>query len=74
MAKILVEAFNLEGTTTNTFKDVNAYHEWVYEYIQTLAANNIIEGYPDGTFRSKDKVTRVEFTVLVARALDRSFR
>lgn len=50
------------------FPDVPANH-WAYEYVATLAGNGIITGYPDGTFRGQQSMTRYEFAALVYRAL-----
>ncbi len=50
------------------FSDVPANH-WAYQYIQSLAADGIIDGYPDGTFKGDRPLTRYEMAVVVARAV-----
>jgi len=42
---------------------------WAYQYLQTLAADGIIVGYPDGTFKGDRPLTRYEMAVIVARAI-----
>lgn len=42
---------------------------WAYAYIDSLSQRNIITGYPDGTFRPEQTVTRAQFTAMVVRAL-----
>jgi len=50
------------------FTDVPSKH-WAYSYIQHLAANDVINGYPDGSFRPGELVTRKEFAKIMAQAL-----
>lgn len=73
MARALVNAFKLQGTSNVYFSDVPTSY-WAYQYITRLAANNITTGYSDGTFKPKNKVTRAQFAAFVARALNDSFR
>ncbi|MDR2132109.1 MAG: S-layer homology domain-containing protein [Clostridiales Family XIII bacterium] len=48
-----------------TFPDVEGH----YIDIQWLAKNGVISGYPDGTFRPNNNVTRAEFTKMLCVAL-----
>lgn len=41
---------------------------WAAPYIQALAARNIIRGFPNGTFRPNDPVTRAQFAAILAKA------
>ncbi len=50
------------------FSDVPANH-WAYQYVQSLAADGIIDGYPDGKFKGDRPLTRYEMAVVVARAV-----
>lgn len=50
------------------FSDVPANH-WAYQYLQSLAADGIIDGYPDGKFKGDRPLTRYEMAVVVARAV-----
>ncbi|MBC5798734.1 MAG: S-layer homology domain-containing protein [Candidatus Eremiobacteraeota bacterium] len=50
------------------FSDVPASH-WAYQYIQTLAADGLIDGYPDGEFKGDRPLTRYEMAVVVARVV-----
>lgn len=68
MAKIIVEAFGLKGSASRTFTDVPADH-WAKEYISILAENGISIGYPDGTFKPQQSITREEFSIMLARVL-----
>jgi YVTN family beta-propeller protein len=42
---------------------------WAESYIKQAAANNIVSGYPDSTFKPNNPITRAEFTVMMANAL-----
>ncbi len=50
------------------FSDVPANH-WAYQYIQSLAADGIIEGYPNGKFKGDRPLTRYEMATVVARVI-----
>jgi hypothetical protein len=50
------------------FSDVPANH-WAYQYIQSLAADGIIDGYPDGKFKGDRPLTRYEMAVVIARVI-----
>jgi hypothetical protein len=68
MAAILVRAFDLNGSTSKTFKDVPSTH-WAHDYVKKLAASGITTGYSDGTFKPEDTVTRAQFAAFIHRAL-----
>ncbi|MGF2618070.1 hypothetical protein FZC84_22725 [Rossellomorea vietnamensis] len=72
MAKILVKAYHLNGSIEKDFKDVGK-EQWAYEFINTLAANNITTGYDDNTFRPNHQISRQHFSVFMARYLDDQF-
>jgi parallel beta-helix repeat protein len=41
---------------------------WAQAYIEALAAKKIITGFPDGTFRPTEPVTRVQFAAIINKA------
>jgi hypothetical protein len=45
--------------SSSTFTDVNE-SDWFYSYVTFAAANNVIEGYEDGTFKPEQSITREE--------------
>lgn len=51
------------------FDDVARDH-WAYRHIIDLKGKGIIAGYPDGTFRPDENVTRTEFAAIIVKALD----
>jgi parallel beta-helix repeat protein len=50
------------------FKDVPATY-WAKAYIQALASQNIIAGFPDGSFKPNEPVTRAQFATIITKAL-----
>lgn len=50
----------------NPFTDLEN-HEWSNRAISTLFNAGIIKGYPDGTFRPSDPITRAEFATIAAK-------
>jgi hypothetical protein len=71
MAKILSVAYSLPGQSS-VFSDTS--DNWAYDYIQKLAANNITNGYNDGTFRPQKNITRAEFATFESRVLNDKFK
>ncbi|MDR7563434.1 MAG: S-layer homology domain-containing protein [Armatimonadota bacterium] len=55
---------------TQPFADVPTNH-WAYDAIAELAAKGLIEGYPDGTFKGNQPLTRYEMAMVVARIIAR---
>ncbi len=55
----------------NPFSDVPAGH-WAYRAVANLAADGVIEGYGDGTYRGDRLITRYEMAQMIAKAIARS--
>ena len=54
---------------TKEFSDIDGI-AWAEKSIVKLANDGILEGYPDGTFRPDDQVTREQFIKILVEALD----
>ena len=50
------------------FSDVPAGH-WAKEAVEALAARGIIVGFPDGTFRGNEPITRYQAALIIYRLL-----
>ncbi|MGC1306565.1 MAG: S-layer homology domain-containing protein [Phormidesmis sp.] len=50
-----------------SFRDVPANY-WAYEYISGLARFSVISGFPDGTFKPNEPVTRAQFAAILNQA------
>jgi hypothetical protein len=70
MVNSLVGVQAVKPDTTTMFPDVPQNH-WAYETIKAMAAQGLIEGYPDGTFGGDRTMTRYEFAQIVYRALQK---
>jgi hypothetical protein len=51
------------------FSDVQSGN-WYAQAINYLASNGILMGFPDGTFRPNDSITRAELTAVMSRFFD----
>ena len=70
-AKILVLTYDMyEENAKCSFSDVSK-ERWSYNYIAVMYENGIITGYPDGTFKPENNVTREEMAVMLCRVLMR---
>lgn len=63
-----VFAFSIMPSMAFQFPDVAKDH-WAASQIDELSDKGVIVGYPDGTFKPDDNVTRAEFASMAIRAL-----
>lgn len=56
-------------TAAVNFTDVDSSY-WAYPFVQGLAARNVIAGFPDGSFRPEQPVTRAEFAAMLQKAFN----
>jgi len=69
IVKVIVLAFGLTSTDTQTFKDVPSTH-WAHNYIAILAANGIALG-DNGDFKPEEPVTHAQFAAFLYRVLNK---
>ena len=67
-AALVVGAASTTFAAANPFSDVPA-DSWAYDAVSTLAADGVIDGYPDGTYKGQNTMTRYEMAQIVARAM-----
>jgi hypothetical protein len=62
----------LPAGATPTFADVTGENEWAwcYRHVEYCAAQGVVQGYWDGTYRPAVVVTRDQMAVYIARAFD----
>ncbi|WP_050615350.1 S-layer homology domain-containing protein [Bacillus testis] len=68
MAQILSKAFKINTIKPNrpSFHDVDS-NTYAFKDIMKVASSNIFTGYPDGSFRPNNPVTRGEMALLLSR-------
>ncbi len=65
---VSVMMFSIMPSMAFQFPDVSENH-WASSQIDELSDKGVIVGYPDGTFKPDDNVTRAEFASMAIRAL-----
>ncbi len=68
---LVVGAASTTFAAANPFSDVPADH-WAYDAVSQLAADGVINGYGDGTYRGDRNITRYEMAQLIAKAMAKS--
>jgi len=56
------------ASAQTNFSDVR--NHWAREFITRLAAENVIAGFPDGTFKPDQPVTRAQFAAIIRQAFN----
>ncbi|MCX7796392.1 MAG: S-layer homology domain-containing protein [bacterium] len=72
IAVFLLLIFLLLGIP-NVFAEVPSdvpQNHWAYEAVELLIKEGIIKGYPDGTFRGNQTLTRYELAMIIAKLLE----
>ena len=67
-AALVVGAASTTFAAANPFSDVPSDH-WAYDAVSQLAADGVIEGYGDTTFKGDKNITRYEMAQMVAKAM-----
>lgn len=70
LAKIIAVAFNISGTTGNSFTDVSD-DSWYASYVNSMASAGVINGY-DGRFNPDQNVSRQDAALMLHRAMSRT--
>lgn len=65
-AGVLADTKNGDSEKKPIFSDVPE-KRWSNDIIESFYNNGIIEGYPDGTFRPKEKITRAEVATIIKK-------
>jgi uncharacterized repeat protein (TIGR02059 family) len=70
MAVMVAQAAELRNVTgTRTFSDQEKISPWAREAVAAASSKGIINGYPDRSFKPKDKATRGEAITVLLRSL-----
>lgn len=68
LAMTMALGITASAYAANPFSDVPAGH-WAYDAVNKLAAEGVVEGYPDGTYGGDRLMTRYEMAQIVAKAM-----
>ncbi|MEW9123452.1 MAG: S-layer homology domain-containing protein [Thermotaleaceae bacterium] len=70
MAAMIVKAAGLDtALTSKDFTDSKSISAWAVDAVNTAAEQQIINGYPDNSFRPQGKATRAEAVTVIVNAL-----
>ena len=69
LATIASRFDKLSPFVDNSFSDIDGH--WANKYINSAYGKGWVNGYPDGTFKPDQYITRAEFVTLVNNVLDR---
>ncbi|NIM06005.1 MAG: hypothetical protein GTO55_06945 [Armatimonadetes bacterium] len=68
VAVAILAAVAAPAFAQGAFEDVPMDH-WAYQAVDMLTQAGLVEGYPDGEFKGDRPMTRYEFAMIIARAL-----
>lgn len=72
MAVMIAKAAKLTDTTgARVFADQDAISSWAADAVAAASARQIINGYPDNTFKPQGNATRAEAVTVIVKALNR---
>lgn len=72
MAVMVSKAAKLQATNQSLeFIDSNSISQWARSSVQAVAANRIISGYADNSFKPKAKATRAEVAAVIVKAISK---
>lgn len=70
MIAVITRAFNIkleDSSLELSFKDKDEIGNWALEYVKAGYEKEIIEGYPDNTYRPKNYITRAETATIICK-------
>ena len=67
-AALVIGAASTTFAAANPFSDVPRDH-WAYDAVTQLAADGVVEGYGDGTYRGDRNITRYEMAQMTTKAM-----
>ncbi|MFC7685793.1 N-acetylmuramoyl-L-alanine amidase [Ureibacillus sp. GCM10028918] len=73
MAYLITSAFKLTASSDFSYADMPSSSN-AAKAISSVTSAGITNGYEDGTFRPNNSITRLEFAIMLARALNPEYR
>ncbi|WP_313345090.1 S-layer homology domain-containing protein [Sedimentibacter sp.] len=72
MAVVIAKALNLKIEFSKMhFNDKDKISAWAMNYVSSAVRENIINGYPDNTFKPQDSLTRAEAATIIYNILNK---
>lgn len=68
IAAVAALTAGVSAYAANPFSDVST-SDWAYQAVSDLSDQGIVEGYPDGTFKGQQNMTRYELAQIIARLM-----
>jgi ferritin-like protein len=68
-ATIITRFYDMPSDATHSFNDVSG--RWSETYVAAAVQKGWVQGYPDGTFKPAQPITRAEAMVIINRVLER---
>jgi Spy/CpxP family protein refolding chaperone len=68
MAAAAALTCGVSAFAANPFSDVSP-NDWAYQAVESLSQQGVVEGYPDGTFKGQQNITRYEMAQIIARMM-----
>lgn len=65
----LAKQFDIQNKADLNIKDMDESH-WSYDYVLTLVKNGVAKGYPDGSFKPDNNISREEFSIMIFNILN----
>lgn len=65
-----LETEPMSGIQPAVFTDLHAIPAWAQPAVKAAAADGLVSGYADGSFRPNDTIRRAELAVLIGRVLE----
>ena len=69
--QVAASGSQIRQTVQTSFADI-ASNYWAQDFIAELVRLDIISGFPDGTFRPNEPVTRAQFAAMIRKAFEKT--
>lgn len=69
--QVAASGSQIRQTVQTSFTDI-ASNYWAQDFIAELVRLDIISGFPDGTFRPNEPVTRAQFAAMIRKAFEKT--
>ncbi|MNJ56002.1 Cellulosome-anchoring protein precursor [compost metagenome] len=68
--RIVKDQLNTSDHSSKQFADNEQLSDWAKEAVTALIDAHMLNGYPDGTIKPKNSITRAEIAIILSRLLE----